>query len=47
MFSARITTPIDEPVEYEIDPAWHGELPFTVLLGRDGLSTWVLDGAGL
>lgn len=28
--------PYTERLEYEIDPDWQGELPLTVLLGRDG-----------
>ncbi len=25
-----------EPLRFEIDPGWHGELPMTLLIGRDG-----------
>jgi thiol-disulfide isomerase/thioredoxin len=31
-----------ERLEYEIDPNWRGELPFTVLIGRDGSVTSML-----
>jgi thiol-disulfide isomerase/thioredoxin len=31
--------PFTERLEYEIDPNWRGELPLTVLLGRDGSVT--------
>ena len=29
-------------LEYEIDPHWRGELPLTILLGRDGSSRSIL-----
>jgi thiol-disulfide isomerase/thioredoxin len=28
-----------EPLRYEIDPQWRGEIPRTVLIGRDGATT--------
>ena len=34
--SWRFADNFTERLEYEIDPEWHGELPYTVLLGRDG-----------
>jgi hypothetical protein len=37
--------PFTERLEYEVDPSWHGELPFTVLVGRDGSSTSLLGAA--
>jgi thiol-disulfide isomerase/thioredoxin len=32
-----------ERLRFEIDPAWHGELPLTILIGRDGTRT-LMDG---
>jgi thiol-disulfide isomerase/thioredoxin len=32
-----------EPLRYEIDPRWRGEIPRTVLIGRDGAAT-VMEG---
>jgi len=34
--------PYTERLEYEIDPDWRGELPLTVLLGRNGSTESVL-----
>ena len=34
--SWRFADSFTEKLEYEIDPEWRGELPLTVLLGRDG-----------
>ena len=35
-------SPFVERLEYEVDPHWRGELPFTVLVDRDGSSETVL-----
>jgi thiol-disulfide isomerase/thioredoxin len=40
--SWRFADPFTERLEYEIDPAWQGELPFTVMLTADGTATTVL-----
>jgi thiol-disulfide isomerase/thioredoxin len=40
--SWRFADDFAERLQYEVDPAWHGELPFTVLLARDGTSRTVL-----
>src|SRR5215469_7570708 len=32
-----------EPLRYEIDPQWRGEIPRTILIGRDGATT-VMEG---
>ncbi len=32
-----------EPLRYEIDPQWRGEIPRTVLIGRDGVAM-ILEG---
>jgi thiol-disulfide isomerase/thioredoxin len=32
-----------EPLRYEVDPQWRGEIPRTILIGRDGAAT-VMDG---
>ena len=29
----------EERLRFEIDPHWHGEMPYTVLIGRDGAAT--------
>ena len=34
--SRRFADRFTERLEYEIDPHWRGELPLTILLGRDG-----------
>ena len=34
--SWRFTDRFTERLEYEIDPNWRGELPLTILLGRNG-----------
>ena len=34
--SWRFADDFTERLEYEIDPQWHGELPYTLLIGRDG-----------
>ena len=34
--------PFVEQLEYEVDPNWRGELPYTVLVGRDGTSESLL-----
>jgi thiol-disulfide isomerase/thioredoxin len=40
--SWRFADPFTERLEYEIDAAWQGELPFTVMLTADGTATTVL-----
>ncbi|HLN24855.1 MAG TPA: TlpA disulfide reductase family protein [Patescibacteria group bacterium] len=35
----------DERQRYEIDPAWGGELPMTLLIGRDGKTVRILGAA--
>jgi thiol-disulfide isomerase/thioredoxin len=30
------TDSFEEKLRYEVDPHWHGEMPYTVLIGRDG-----------
>jgi hypothetical protein len=32
-----------EPLRYEVDPQWRGEIPRTILIGRDGATT-VMEG---
>jgi thiol-disulfide isomerase/thioredoxin len=34
--SWRFADAFTERLEYEIDPQWRGELPYTLLIGRDG-----------
>jgi len=34
--SWRFADADNDRLEYEIDPRWHGELPYTLLIGRDG-----------
>jgi thiol-disulfide isomerase/thioredoxin len=34
--SWRFADDFTERLRYEIDPKWHGELPLTLLIGRDG-----------
>ena len=36
--SWRFADPFVERLQYEIDPQWHGELPLTLLISRDGAS---------
>jgi len=36
MESWRFADDFTERLRYEIDPKWHGELPLTLLVGRDG-----------
>lgn len=31
----------EERLRYEINPAWHGEMPYTLMIGRDGKATAV------
>jgi thiol-disulfide isomerase/thioredoxin len=31
----------EERLRYEINPAWHGEMPYTLMIGRDGKETAV------
>jgi thiol-disulfide isomerase/thioredoxin len=40
--SWRFADPFTERLEYEIDAAWQGELPFTVMLTADGTATTML-----
>ena len=40
--SWRFADDFSERLQYEIDPDWRGELPFTVMLGHDGVAATVL-----
>jgi thiol-disulfide isomerase/thioredoxin len=40
--SWMFTDPFTERLTYEIDPQWGGELPYTLLVGRDGSTTGIL-----
>jgi thiol-disulfide isomerase/thioredoxin len=40
--SWRFADSFIERLEYEIDPGWQGELPFTIMLDRDGKASTVL-----
>lgn len=31
----------EERLRYEVDPQWHGEIPYTVLIARDGTTTTI------
>jgi len=31
----------EEKLRYEIDPHWHGEMPYTLMIGRDGKTATV------
>ena len=42
--SWRFADPFAERLEYEIDPNWQGELPYTLLIGRDGAVQSILGG---
>jgi thiol-disulfide isomerase/thioredoxin len=35
----QLVTPFDEYMRFEVDPRWAGELPATMLVGRDGKAT--------
>ncbi len=40
--SWRFADSFTERLEYEIDPNWHGELPYTLLINADGTAEPVL-----
>ena len=40
--SWRFADRFTERLQYEVDPNWRGELPLTILLGRDGLVRSIL-----
>ena len=40
--SWMFTDPFSERLNYEVDPQWGGELPYTLLVGRDGSTTGIL-----
>jgi len=40
--SWQFADPFLERLEYEIDRSWRGELPYTLLIGRDGTITSIL-----
>lgn len=35
----------DDHLRYEVDPHWHGEIPYTILIARDGTTTTVAGAA--
>jgi thiol-disulfide isomerase/thioredoxin len=41
----RFADDFTERLRYEIDPKWHGELPLTLLIGRDGSVRKILGSA--
>jgi len=43
--SRTLADPFDDRLRYRIDAGWAGELPLTLLIGRDGTVTRVLGGA--
>lgn len=43
--SWRFADSFSERLEYEVDPDWQGELPFTVLIGKAGQKTTMLGAA--
>ena len=34
-----------EPLRFEVDPEWHGEIPMTLLIGRDGVVKTIIGSA--
>ena len=40
--SWRFADAFTERLEYEIDPQWRGEMPYTLLIGRDGVMGRIL-----
>jgi hypothetical protein len=37
----------EERLRYEVDPRWHGEIPYTILIAADGATTTVAGAADL
>lgn len=41
----RFDDDYEERLRYEVDPQWHGEIPYTILIARDGTTTTVAGAA--
>jgi thiol-disulfide isomerase/thioredoxin len=43
----RFDDDYEERLRYEVDPQWHGEIPYTILIAADGATTTVAGAADI